>query len=138
MGDESIQTVTCAPVTTTDPNGGAPTTSNTCGIKVPAPGLALVFLTDAALQESTDGAGAPETTFSTTARTQLHNTATVDPAVLATSNGHSGMNGVMGSTSKGSVSGGQRVRGAGMGRSVLVVGAAVVVGAGWVMRGLVY
>ena len=47
---------------------------------------------------------APTKTFSTTKLIRTHNTATVDPAVLATSNGHSGMNGnKLGSTSFGSV-----------------------------------
>jgi hypothetical protein len=42
-------------------------------------------------------------TFATTTRTVAHNTATVDPAVLATSNGHAAKDlnsgGVMGATS---------------------------------------
>ncbi|KAJ7671748.1 hypothetical protein B0H17DRAFT_989262 [Mycena rosella] len=73
MGDEDIQTVTCD------------TTAQTCTIDVPAPGFALVFLTDAAL---TENAGAPSITFATTAQTKTRNTATVDAAVLATSNGY--------------------------------------------------
>jgi len=70
--------------------------ANTCQVNVPAPGFALVFLADAALGEVT-----PQSTvsFATTARTKIHNTATVDPAVLATSNGHSGSYPI-GSTSK--------------------------------------
>ncbi len=54
----------------------------------PAPGAALVFLNDGALSNSGEG-DAPKT-FATTAVTKLHNTATVDQAVLATSNGHGG------------------------------------------------
>ncbi|KAF5353171.1 hypothetical protein D9757_012643 [Collybiopsis confluens] len=91
MGTETIQTIPCD------------TSSNTCSIKVPAPGFALVFLTDDALVES--GSGDATTTFPTTAYTKLGNTATVDPRVLATSNGDRG-SGNLGSTSKGSASNG--------------------------------
>jgi hypothetical protein len=42
-------------------------------------------------------------TFSTTAYTKTQNTLTVNPAVLATSNGHSGSTLQLGSTSKGSL-----------------------------------
>ncbi|KAJ3487915.1 hypothetical protein NLI96_g3197 [Meripilus lineatus] len=87
MGNETIQTVTCDQ------------TANTCAIKVPAPGFALVFMTDEALQESTPASTA---TFATTAYTKTQNTATVDSSVLATSNGHSGKSRQNGSTSKGS------------------------------------
>ncbi|KIK59064.1 glycoside hydrolase family 79 protein [Collybiopsis luxurians FD-317 M1] len=93
-GTESIQTITCD------------TSANTCSIKVPAPGFALVFLTDDALSESGDG-DQTTMTFPTTAYTKLQNTATVDPQVLATSNGDRG--GQLGSTSKGSANGGMRV-----------------------------
>jgi len=86
QGTEDIQTVTC--------NQNA----NTCQIPVPAPGFALVFLTG----QSTETSGAASTTFSTSTYTKTRNTATVDPSVLATSNGHSGMNNREGSTSKGS------------------------------------
>ncbi|KAJ6548770.1 hypothetical protein B0H19DRAFT_1221069 [Mycena capillaripes] len=72
MGQEDIQTVNCD------------TTANTCTVDVPAPGFALVFLTDDAFTESK---GAPSVTFPTTAQTKTHNTATVDPSVLSTSNG---------------------------------------------------
>ncbi|PFH50113.1 glycoside hydrolase family 79 protein [Amanita thiersii Skay4041] len=94
MGNEDIQTVNC--------DQGA----NTCAIKVPAPSFALVFLTDNALVESGDN-GKTTLTFSTTALTKTVNTATVDPSVLATSNGHGGPGSVrkLGSTSKGSISG---------------------------------
>ncbi|KAJ7200294.1 hypothetical protein GGX14DRAFT_466601 [Mycena pura] len=73
MGDEDVQTVAC--------DAGA----QTCTVTVPAPGFALVFLTDDA---QTETAGLPSVTFGTTARTKTRNTATVDPSVLATSNGN--------------------------------------------------
>ncbi|KAJ7457799.1 glycoside hydrolase family 79 protein [Mycena latifolia] len=73
MGEEDIKTVNCD------------TTAQTCTIDVPAPGFALVFLTDAS---QTENAGQPSITFATTARTKTHNTATVGPDVLATSNGY--------------------------------------------------
>lgn len=44
-------------------------------------------------------------TFATSAHTKTFNTVTVDPSVLATSNGHSGNNrGSLGSTTHGSIS----------------------------------
>ncbi|KAG6864522.1 hypothetical protein C0991_008984 [Blastosporella zonata] len=88
MGDENILTVPCDPGT------------NICTIKVPAPGFALVFLSDNAMTETS---GAPATTFPTTAHTRYRNTVTIDPEVLATSNGHTGLNKKkLGSTSHGS------------------------------------
>ena len=87
MGDEQIQTVPC------DQNAG------TCTINVPAPGFALVFVSDTAVQDSEPAATA---TFPTTALTKTINTATIAESVLATSNGHSGKDRFMGSTSKGS------------------------------------
>jgi hypothetical protein len=79
-----VQTINCA--------------DNVCQVQVPAPGFALVFLTDNALSESTPNA--PQT-FATTAVTKTINTATVDPSVLATSNGHDAFNRLpLGSTSK--------------------------------------
>ncbi|KAK0243051.1 glycoside hydrolase family 79 protein [Armillaria nabsnona] len=99
MGQEDIKTVTC------DQN------TNTCPITVPAPGFALVFLNDEAFTE-TDGAS--PMTFATTAVTKTINTATVDQAVLSTSNGHSGMRGVLGSTSKGSQNGVTGLRASGL------------------------
>jgi len=65
---------------------------------VPAPGFALVFLTDDALSESDPG---PTMTFSTTAYTKLHGTATIDPSVLATSNGEKGLADALAGTSQG-------------------------------------
>ncbi|KAF7315155.1 Glyco-hydro-79C domain-containing protein [Mycena indigotica] len=73
MGQEDIKTVTC--------DGNA----KTCTVVVPAPGFALVFLSDDAM---TEDKGLPSTTFATTAKTKFRNTVTVDPAVLATSNGN--------------------------------------------------
>ncbi|KAJ7617286.1 glycoside hydrolase family 79 protein [Roridomyces roridus] len=72
MGDEDIQTVQCD------------STAQTCTVKVPAPGMALVFLSDDA---QTEGGGQPSVTFATTAKTKTRNTVTADPSVLATSNG---------------------------------------------------
>ncbi|KAF8529719.1 glycoside hydrolase family 79 protein [Hysterangium stoloniferum] len=78
------------------------TTNNVCSVPVPAPGFALVFLTDEALEESTPNPTA-HLTFATTVTTvSLRNTVTIDPAVLATSNGHGGLNQQRGSTSFGS------------------------------------
>ncbi|KAK0480722.1 hypothetical protein IW261DRAFT_1137525 [Armillaria novae-zelandiae] len=88
QGDEDIQTVGC------DQSG------NICSIYVPAPGFVLVFLTDEALSESEGEEEAQ--TFPTTATTKMDNTATVDPAVLATSNGHHAAVDGLGSTSRGS------------------------------------
>ncbi|KAJ7090783.1 hypothetical protein B0H15DRAFT_884060 [Mycena belliarum] len=73
MGTEVIKDVPC--------DAGA----QTCTVVVPAPGFALVFLTEGS---QTENGGLPSVTFATTARTRSHNTATVDPAVLSTSNGY--------------------------------------------------
>ncbi|KAJ7146974.1 glycoside hydrolase family 79 protein [Mycena epipterygia] len=75
MGEEDIQDVACD------------TTAQTCTVTVPAPGFALVFLSDDAQTEGAAG-GQASVTFATTARTQTRNTATVEPSVLATSNGN--------------------------------------------------
>ena len=58
-----------------------------CQIKVPAPGAALVFFSDDA-QNAASEPGA--STFPTTAVTKTKNTVTIDPSVLATSNGQNG------------------------------------------------
>lgn len=90
QGTEQTITITC------DTNG------NTCSVPVPAPGFALVFLTSQALQDSTPN-GDQAMTFATTASTvTFKNTATIDPSVLATSNGRGGANQQIGSTSFGS------------------------------------
>lgn len=111
QGSESIQTVNCD------------TTNNACAINVPAPSFALVFLTDSAFSESEPTA---TQTFSTTSVTKTVNTATVNPSVLATSNGHGGMDGaeVLGSTSKGSASSGGVAR-AGV-SGIVALGAAAI------------
>ncbi|KIM82064.1 glycoside hydrolase family 79 protein [Piloderma croceum F 1598] len=83
MGQQYIQTIAC--------NGGS------CKVKVPAPSFALVFLSDKALSESDNGASQ---TFSTSLQTKTLNTATINPSVLATSNGHKGFAKVGGSTSR--------------------------------------
>ena len=86
-GDETIQTVQC------DQSVG------TCNIQVLAPSFALVFLTSGALSEVEPSS---TQTFATTTVTG-HPFASVNPSVLATSNGHSGVDrGLVGSTSKGS------------------------------------
>ncbi|KAJ6512845.1 glycoside hydrolase family 79 protein [Mycena sanguinolenta] len=74
------------------------TTAQTCSIRVPAPGFALVFLNDLVgeMPESPTAA-----TWPTTASTRTIKTLGVDPSVLATSNGHSDMDGRQGSTSDG-------------------------------------
>ncbi|KIM41887.1 glycoside hydrolase family 79 protein [Hebeloma cylindrosporum] len=89
-GTEDIQTVSCSV------NGSG---STVCTISVPAPAAALVFLSSSALTET---AGSESHTFPTTAETRTHNTVTVDPSLLATSNGHTGMGKRLGSTSVGS------------------------------------
>ncbi|KAJ3727373.1 hypothetical protein DFJ43DRAFT_1001722 [Lentinula guzmanii] len=89
QGTEVIETIPCDQST------------QVCSVSVPAPGAALVFLTD----ELTETEGAPSTTFATTTVTKTANTATVDASVLATSNGRSG-NSPMGSSSKGSANDG--------------------------------
>ncbi|KAF9228223.1 glycoside hydrolase family 79 protein [Gyrodon lividus] len=86
VGTVDIQTIDCDQ------------SHNVCNVKVPAPGAALVFLSDEALVESDQG---PTMTFPTTAYTKLHNTATIDPSVLATSNGNKGLAGSLAGTSKG-------------------------------------
>ena len=84
-GTEDIQTIQCD------------TTANTCQIPVPAPGVALVFISSDA-QGVTD----PTTTqtYSTTAVTNPAQTLTIDPTALARSNGHGGKI-PLGGTSKG-------------------------------------
>ena len=76
--------------------------ANTCQVRVPAPGFALVFMSDEAAAESEPTSTA---TFGTTAITKIKNTATIDEAVLATSNGNRGMENMKGSTSFGSAHG---------------------------------
>ena len=110
--DLHIDTVTC--------NG-----DNTCTINVPAPGFALVFITD----DTTNlGGGNLALTFPTTAATKTVNTALVDPSELATSNGHSGRDRAnLGSTSFGSRSGAMGLRDGMLRTFYVIVGCA----AGW-------
>jgi len=105
-GNLDVQTVACDQ------------TARTCPIRVPAPGFALVFLSPQYLTEVSNG---PET-FSTTARTKTRNTATIDPSVLATSNGHSGSNRLLGGTSRSQFSGAVSMHAVGC---VAVLGAAL-------------
>ncbi|KAB5589021.1 hypothetical protein CTheo_7533 [Ceratobasidium theobromae] len=99
-------------------------TSGTCVVQVKAPSIVLVFLNDQTLQESSPPPEGAKT-FATTAATRLRNTATVDQAVMATTNGRGGGKfggGMLGSTSVGSVSSAWRVAVPGM---VALVGGAL-------------
>ncbi|KAJ7104505.1 glycoside hydrolase family 79 protein [Mycena belliarum] len=90
------------------------TGANKCLVPVPAPAFALVFLT----------AEAPiaTATFSTSTHTNTVNTATINPSLLATSNGMSGANWQLG---LGSTSSGDNKNGAGGAamRADVIVGA---------------
>ncbi|KIL60002.1 glycoside hydrolase family 79 protein [Amanita muscaria Koide BX008] len=90
-GQEDIKVVLC--------NQAA----NTCTVTVYAPSYALVFLRDDALSQVEYD---PPQTYSTSVATRMRNTATVNQAVLATSNGHSRgtSKGGLGRTSLGIVS----------------------------------
>ncbi|PSS11012.1 hypothetical protein PHLCEN_2v3308 [Hermanssonia centrifuga] len=116
IGEEQIETVECD------------TTANVCPIRVPAPGFALVMMTD----DSASGSEPTGTmTFATTALTKTANTATIDQSVLETSNGHSGKDRIIGgSTSKGSSGAGKA---AGITPSVAVL-VAMLAGAGMFMK----
>ncbi|CAE6436327.1 unnamed protein product [Rhizoctonia solani] len=94
QGNEVIHTIECDPVT------------NQCSVPLKAPSLALVFLTETALQNSSPEPSATAS-FETTFVTRLRHTATIDEAVLATSNGRGGEGGKrIGSTSFGSIGNG--------------------------------
>ncbi|KAI9058696.1 glycoside hydrolase family 79 protein [Trametes sanguinea] len=116
-GTEVIQTIQCD------------TNANTCDIPVPAPGVALVFVSS----DAQNAADPSETqTYATTAVTKTANTVTIDPSVLATSNGQSGADRQLSSTSKGSSSAG-RTAGVAPGLTVLamvIAGVSVIVAAG--------
>lgn len=88
QGTADVQTVNCN------------TSTNTCQIKVPAPGFALVFLSNPESPVVTD-VGA-QATFSTTVQTKTVNTATIAEDALETSNGGRGKDSMLGSTSPGS------------------------------------
>jgi len=108
-----------------------PCGANGCTIPVPAPGFALVFLDNTAEPLKI---GQATQTFATTAHTKAHNTATYDPSVLATSNGHSGMDrDGFGSTSSGSVSAGVESVRIQVG---VVMAAAIAFGAAWIGRAM--
>ncbi|KAF7302911.1 Glyco-hydro-79C domain-containing protein [Mycena kentingensis (nom. inval.)] len=111
VGTEDVQTVTC-------------NTDNTCAIKVPAPGFALVFLANSTASKESF---ADVKTFATTALTKTINTASVDPTSLANSNGHAGANFFPARTSKGKQSAATRnaVR---VGSSALVVALGMALG----------
>jgi hypothetical protein len=86
-GTLDVQTIPCDQI------------NNVCQVKVPAPGFALVFLTNNALAESDQSS---TMTFPTTAYTNLHGpTMTIDPSVLATSNGERGLADALAGTSQG-------------------------------------
>ncbi|KDN43176.1 hypothetical protein RSAG8_06329, partial [Rhizoctonia solani AG-8 WAC10335] len=117
QGSEVIETIQC-------PN-------NICPIPLKAPSLALVFLTDAALVNSSPAESATAS-FETSVLTRVRHTATVDQAVLETSNGRGGsMGNQVGSTSFGSVGSGVGLRVPGGVLLGLVVGAVAVVGVRW-------
>ncbi|KAG6901045.1 hypothetical protein C0995_001586 [Termitomyces sp. Mi166 len=92
-GDLNITTIPCDQ------------SANQCHVPLKAPSFALVFLTDPLAADNAGSQTPNAVTFETTAFTKTVHTATVDPSVLATSNGHSGKErGMLGSTSPGSVS----------------------------------
>ncbi|GLB45264.1 putative glycosyl hydrolase family 79 C-terminal beta domain [Lyophyllum shimeji] len=105
------------------------TAQNQCRVPLKAPSFALVFLTDPTVPAAAEPTAT--LTFATTAVTKLVNTATVDPSVLATSNGHSGKErAALGSTSPGSISAARRVvPGVGVVLVSMVLGAGVVLAA---------
>ncbi len=71
-------------------------TANTCSIPVPAPGFALVFLTSDAINAVSPTS---TVTFPTTTARSTSSHIFIDPSMLATSYGHSGMKFVRGATS---------------------------------------
>ncbi len=81
--------------------------ANTCTIRVPAPGVALVFFSDAAQQQA--GATPSVETFPTTVLTKTKNTVSIDASVLATAQGMSGKDrNQQGGTSQGGENGAGR------------------------------
>ncbi|TFK99939.1 hypothetical protein BDV98DRAFT_623195 [Pterulicium gracile] len=82
-GELTMETITCTPSTSDE---GAAT--STCLVSVPAPGFALVYLTEDAIAAADRLGSQPTATYSTSAVDKARNTATVPPEVLATSNGH--------------------------------------------------
>ncbi|KAI5118878.1 hypothetical protein M0805_003553 [Coniferiporia weirii] len=102
------------------------TVNNVCAVPVPAPGLAVVFLSSDAFSESE-----PQSTVTfgtTTTATGAVNTAAVNQAVLSTSNGRGGGNwDDLGSTSYGSSSGALGMTA--MLASAVLTGSAIIIGA---------
>jgi hypothetical protein len=74
-------------------------TANTCSIPVPAPGFALVFLTSDSLSAVSPTS---TVTFPTSAVSSTKSQIYINPSILVTSNGHTGMEGILGATSEGS------------------------------------
>ncbi|KDR78212.1 hypothetical protein GALMADRAFT_138334 [Galerina marginata CBS 339.88] len=104
------------------------TAANNCIIPVPSPGFALVFF------DNTDEPltiGQASETFTTTAYTQRHNTATFEPSTISLSNGRSGASRQLSGTSPGDVSAAQRL--AFPSRGVMAL-SAVLMGGAWVAR----
>lgn len=97
VGEEQIMTIFC------DTKAGA------CTIPVPAPGFALVFITESAVQNSAAQATA---TFPTAAQIKAVSSVSVDPVTLKTSNGHSGKTRILASTSRGGAGDAERTVGA--------------------------
>ncbi|KZP04193.1 glycoside hydrolase family 79 protein [Athelia psychrophila] len=119
QGNLSVSTVACA--------------NDVCAVPVPAPGFALVFLTEDSFSEVNPAEAAVPTFSTTTTKAgRAAATVTVNASVLATSNGHGGPGGkiVLGSTSQegGAAGLGGKGRGGGSVLVAVVVGAAVV---GW-------
>ncbi|EIW72362.1 hypothetical protein TREMEDRAFT_41693 [Tremella mesenterica DSM 1558] len=80
-------------------------TDGNCPIEVSAPSIAVVYLTDQALADSS----VPQDATSTYATTVVgHGSATVEAGALSTGNGQNAPSGVSGSTSEGSTSGSLR------------------------------
>ena len=99
------------------------TANNVCKVEVPAPGLAVVFLTDAALQESQ--ATATQTFATTVVTGATRNTATINPTSLFFSNGRGGQNFMgLGSTSPGTGTGTSGAMG--LKASIILVGMSTV------------
>ncbi|KAH8977188.1 hypothetical protein EDB86DRAFT_3007728 [Lactarius hatsudake] len=113
QGNLDVQTVNCD------------TTAGTCQVKVPAPSFALVFLTDSAFSAVTPDV---PLTYSTSAVTRTANTIFIDPSMLATSNGHYGMEDKKGATSFGSSSGGRSLGDTLMSGSFVLASIAAIIG----------
>lgn len=119
QGSQHVETVPCDQ------------TANTCTVTVPAPGFALVFMSNSALGESTPTSTITFATTATAAGQRGTQVAGVDPSVLATSNGHGGQDFGLGSTSKGRSSAGDRAAGVYPSGAVLV---AVIAGVATILR----